>query len=304
MVGFIAKRLLSAIPLLGIIVTVNFFVMRIIPGGPFDRERPLPPEVRLNLEKKYHLNEPLFRQYLYYLGDLARGDLGLSMKYTDSTVNEVIAGSLPNSMALGALALALSVAAGVAAGVAGAAWSERAGGRFLAAGTTLGVCIPSFVIGPLLVLVFARTLGWFDVQGWGEPRKMVLPVLALSGYYTAYIARLTRAGILEEFGKDYVRTARAKGLSWSRVLIRHVLKNGITPVVSYLGPATAAVLTGSVVVEKIFNIPGIGRDFVSAPLNRDYTLVMGVVLVYSLFLIFFNLLSEVALGLLDPRVRK
>jgi oligopeptide transport system permease protein len=299
---YLAGRLLGVPPVLLVIVTGAFFVMRIAPGGPFDMERALPVEVRANIEAKYHLDEPLVGQYLRYLGDVARGDLGPSFRYPDRTVTELIGLGIPVSLTLGACALGVAVLFGGTAGVLAALRHNRLADYLTMTLALGGVSIPNFVLGPLLILVFALQLGWLPVAGWGTWRHLVLPSVTLGFFYTAYVARLSRAGMLEVVFQDFVRTARAKGLGEAVVVVRHALPSAVLPVVSYLGPAAAGALTGSVVVETIFAIPGIGRYFVTSALNRDYTMVLGTVIVYSGLLVVFNLIVDVLYAWLDPRV--
>ena len=303
MFGYTLRRVVGFLPVLFVIVSLSFFMMRLAPGGPFDQDRALPEQVRVNIETRYHLDEPLWRQYLRYLGDVARGDLGPSFRYPDRSVNELLRLGFPVSLRLGlcawGVALGLGGTAGILAGVKRNAFSD-----YLSMGFALGgVSIPNFVLGPILMLVFALGLHWLPVAGWGTWRHLILPSITLGTFYAAYVARLTRAGMLEVIGQDFIRTARAKGLREATVVLRHALPGAILPVVTYLGPASAAILTGSVVVETIFSIPGIGRYFVSSALNRDYTMVLGTVLVYSLLLIVFNLVVDVLCAYLDPRMR-
>lgn len=302
MARYVARRLLGVPPVLLVIVSASFFVMRLAPGGPFDMERAIPAEIRANLEAKYHLDEPLLRQYARYLGDLLRGDLGPSFRYPDRSVNELIALGFPVSMTLGACALGLALLAGGVAGLLAAVRHDR-WVDYLAMSLALGgVSVPNFVLGPLLILGFALGLGWLPVAGWGTWRHLVLPSVTLAAFYTAYIARLARAGMLDVVLQDFVRTARAKGLGEAAVVLRHALPGAVLPVVSYLGPAAAGALTGSVVVESIFGIPGVGRYFVQSALNRDYTMVLGTVVFYSTVLVVFNLVVDCLYAYLDPRV--
>jgi len=303
MLGFIVHRVAGFLPVLLVIVSVSFFLMRLAPGGPFDQERALPEQVRANIEARYHLDEPLWRQYLRYLGDVVRGDLGPSFRYPDRSVNELLALGFPVSVTLGLCALAFAVALGGASGIL-AALGRNSLVDYLTMTLSLGgVSVPNFVLGPILMLVFALGLGWLPVAGWDSWRHLILPSVTLGAFYAAYIARLMRAGMLEVIGQDFIRTARAKGLRESVVVLRHALPGAVLPVLTYLGPASAAVLTGSVVVETIFSIPGIGRYFVSSALNRDYTMVLGTVVFYSVLLVGFNLLVDVLYAYLDPRVQ-
>jgi oligopeptide transport system permease protein len=299
------KRLFSAVPTLFVLITLTFFMMRAAPGGPFDRERDVEPQVRAKLEQAYHLDESLFKQYGRYLGQLAHGDLGPSFKYADRSVNELIAEGFPVSLEIGTLALLLALLLGCAAGIYAALRQNRAGDYGVMALAMTGVSIPNYVVAPLLILLFAVTLGWLPAGGWdgGAARNLLLPVLALAAPQVAYIARLMRGSMIEVLHAPYIRTARAKGLPERVVILRHALKPALTPVLSYLGPAAAGVITGSVVIEQIFGIPGIGRYFVTAALNRDYTVVMGVVIFYGALVILFNFLVDLLYGALDPRVK-
>jgi oligopeptide transport system permease protein len=299
---YLAGRLAGLPPILLVIVTVSFFVMRIAPGGPFDLDRALPAAVRANVEARYHLDEPLVRQYVRYLGDVLRGDLGPSFRYPDRTVTELIGLGVPVSLTLGACALLFAILLGGAAGILAALRHNRLVDYLTMSLALGGVSIPNFVLGPLLMFVFALWLGWLPVAGWGSWRHLVLPSVTLGVFYMAYIARLSRAGMLEVVFQDFVRTARAKGVRESVVVLRHALPSAVLPVVSYLGPAAAGALTGSVVVESIFGIPGIGRYFAQSALNRDYTMVLGTVIVFSGLLVAFNLIVDLLYAWLDPRV--
>ncbi len=303
MLGYVARRVAGFVPVLFIIVSVSFFIMRLAPGGPFDQERALPDQVRANIEARYHLNEPLVRQYLRYLGDVARGDLGPSFRYPDRTVNELLGLGFPVSLLLGACAMAVALVLGGTAGVLAGVRRNSLVDYCTMSFALFGVSMPNFVLGPILMLVFALGLGWLPVAGWGTWRHLVLPAFTLGTFYAAYVARLTRAGMLEVIGQDFIRTAKAKGLGEATVVLRHALPSAILPVVTYLGPAAAAVLTGSVVVETVFSIPGIGRYFVAGALNRDYTMVLGTVVSYSVLLMGFNLVVDLLYAYLDPRVQ-
>jgi oligopeptide transport system permease protein len=302
MKAYVIRRVLELIPTALIIVLGSFALVRLAPGTPFSSEKEIPPEVRRQLDAKYGFDKPLPEQFLRYLGNLLRGDLGPSTKYPQRSVNEIIADGFPVSLTLAGVALVWSLLVGVTAGIIGAVrqntiWDHAAMGAAL-----VGISIPSFVLGPLLVLIFALRLHLLPPAGWGDWRHVILPGLTLGTIYAASIARLTRGGMLEVVRSDFIRTARAKGLSERLVIWRHMLRGGLLPVVSYLGPAIASMLTGSVVVEKIFNVPGIGPYFVDAAFNRDYFLVMGIVLLYAFFLLLLNLVVDVAYGFLDPRI--
>jgi oligopeptide transport system permease protein len=303
MLNYAFKRLLSAIPTLFILVTLAFFMMRAAPGGPFDTERALPPEVRAQIEAAYHLDEPLWRQYTRYLGGLLRGDLGPSFQYPGFTVNELVAQGFPVSLRLGVGAMALALLLGCGAGILAALRQNSAADYGVMTLAMTGISIPNFVVAPLLILIFAVTLGWLPAGGWGDWKTTLLPTVALALPQVAYISRLMRGSMIEVLRQNYIRTARAKGLPERVVILRHALKPAFLPVLSYVGPATAAVITGSVVMEQIFSIPGLGRHFVQGALNRDYTVVMGVVVFYGTLIIVFNFLVDMLYGALDPRVR-
>jgi len=303
MFRFLLRRLLVALPTLFLVVTVAFFMMRAAPGGPFETNRKLPPEVERNLAAKYGLDRPLGVQYLSYLTHVARGDLGPSLKYQDRSVLDVIREGFPTSLRLGLSALILGGAIGIGLGVFSALHQNSAADHAVTTLAVLGVCIPTFVTGPLLVLVFASWLGWLPTGGLDDARGYVLPVIVLALPQVAIISRLTRAGMVEVMRSNYVRTARAKGLPEHSIVLNHALRGAILPVVSYLGPAAAGLITGSLVVEKLFTLPGLGKAFVISALQRDYTVVMGVVILYASLVIGLNLLAEVIQSLLDPRVR-
>lgn len=320
MLGFLLRRALwFALTLLGV-VTLAFFLMREAPGGPFSAERRVSPAVEAALNARYHLDWPLWKQYLAYVGPfelgprgilgdrsdpfggVLAGDLGPSFKYRDFSVNEVLAQSLSVSLELGALALVFAIVLGLSIGIACAARPHGKLDRWLFWGSTLGVALPGFVIASLLVLVFVFVIPIFPVAGWGRPSQAVLPSIALGLPVAASIARIARAGLLEALGQDYVRTAVAKGMPRRVILLRHALRPALLPVISYLGPAAAGVLTGSLVIEKIFFIPGTGQHFVNSALNRDYTLAMGVTILYTVIVFTLNTLVDVVYTLLDPRI--
>jgi len=303
MIRFVATRILEAIPVLFVIVTLVFFMARVAPGGPFDTERSVSPEILKNLNAYYHLDAPLYQQYVDYLGGLLHGDLGPSFKNASFSVNELIAIGLPVSLELGFYALMVALVIGLAAGVIASLKPNTFQDYAPMSLAMTGICIPNFVLGPLLVLVLALWLGWLPVSGWEGPQSKVLPAITLGASYAAYIARLSRSGMIEVLSQDFIRTARAKGLSEARVVLRHALRGGIQPVVSFLGPAAAGLLSGSFVVETIFQVPGLGRFFVQAAFNRDYTMIIGTVLFYAVLILLFNLLVDVAQAWLDPRLR-
>jgi oligopeptide transport system permease protein len=305
MFGYAIRRLAGALPTLLVIVTAAFFLMRLAPGGPFDDEQTLAPEIAANLEAAYGLDQPILVQYRNYLGGLLRGDLGPSFRYKDFEVSELIARGLPITAGLGAAALLVAVFAGVPLGMLAGRRRNRASDHVVMGVALAGIAVPNFVVAPLLALVFGVLLGWLPVSGWesGNLRYAILPVITLALPLIAYIARLTRGSLLEVLQSPHIRTARAKGLSESRILWRHAFKPAILPVVSFLGPAAAALLTGSLVVEQIFGLPGVGRYFVQGAVNRDYTLVMGMVVFYAVLIVLLNLLVDLAYGWLDPRIR-
>lgn len=306
MLRYALLRLLGAIPTLLLVVVLAFLLMRAAPGGPFDAERVLPPEIAANIERAYHLDEPLPKQLARYLAGLARGDLGPSYRYRDYTVSELIATAFPLSLKLGALAMLLAVAVGVSTGVIAALARNSLLDRSVMAFAMTGISVPVFVIAPVLVLLFAVKLNWLPA-GWsgsGGGARMLLPVVALALPQIAYIARLTRASMIDVLGSDFIRTARAQGLGRYAVVRYHALKPAMLPVLSYLGPAIAAVLTGSVVIEEVFGIPGLGQFFVRGALNRDYTLVLGIVIFYAMLIVFLNLVVDILYGFIDPRVRQ
>ena len=278
-------------------------MIRLAPGGPFDSERQIPAEIAANIERVYHLNDPLLIQYGYYLKNVLKGDFGPSFKYQDYTVTELILQGFPVSIQLGLLAILLALLIGVTLGVIAALRQNGAVDYLVMALAMTGITIPNFVMAPILVLVFAVFLGWLPAGGWGDLRHMILPVIALSLPQIATVARMTRASLIETLNAPYIRTAKAKGLPPRLILLRHASKATMLPILSWLGPATAAIITGSVVVEQIFGLPGIGRHFVNGALNRDYTLVMGVVIFYGVLIILMNLLVDLLYAWLDPRIR-
>jgi len=305
MISFVLRRLASAVPTLFIVVTISFFLMRFAPGGPFNLERPLPPQTMANLMATYHLDQPLWNQYLTYIGNAVTGDFGPSYIYKDNTVAELIGKGLPYSMELGFYALLLALVGGVLAGTIAALRQNSFLDFLIMSVSTVGVTVPNFVVGPVLTLVFAITLAWLPAGSWGDGslRFLILPMIALALPQLAVFARLTRGSMIEALHTDHIRTARAYGLPARTVVVTHAMRAAMLPVVSYLAPAAAALLTGSAVVETIFTIPGVGRYFVLGAINRDYTLVMGTVVLIAIFVIVFNLLVDILYGLLDPRVR-
>ncbi|HUE62818.1 MAG TPA: oligopeptide ABC transporter permease OppB [Rhizomicrobium sp.] len=305
MITYALRRLLGAIPTLFVIVTLAFFMMRAAPGGPFDSQRKLTPEVEHNIEAAYNLDKPLYWQYLIYVGKVAHGDLGPSYKNKDFTVVQLIATGLPVSARLGFSAMALALLLGTALGAWAALEQNKWEDYSVMTLAMLGITIPTFVTAPILTLLLGIYAGWLPVGGWngGALANMVLPVTVLALPQIAIVARLMRGSMVEVLRANYIRTARAKGLPAYRIVLSHALRAAALPLVSYLGPALAAILTGSLVVEEIFGLPGIGRYFVQGALNRDYTLVLGVVICYAALIILLNFLADIAYGLLDPRVR-
>jgi oligopeptide transport system permease protein len=302
-IRLIVKRLLWGIPVLWVVATLTFILMQVVPGGPFDKDKPLPPEIKANVEAKYHLDKPVWQQYLLYLQALLKGDLGPSYKYLGRDVKDIIGDTLPVSIQLGLVSLLVAVLAGFVLGIVAVvrpqSWIDRTGMFF----ATAGISIPNFVIGALLILWLSHTYRLFPPALWEGWRHAILPALTLGLAPAALIARLLRSSVLETLHQDFVRTARAKGLSEGAILLKHVLKNSVTPVVTFLGPLTATLVTGSFIVEYIFAIPGMGKFFITAVTNRDYPLIMGVTLVYSVLIVLANLVVDIAYAYLDPRVR-
>ena len=303
MIRALARRAVWGLAVLWVVATLTFLLLRAVPGGPFDSEKQLPPEIIANIEAKYHLDQPVWRQYLLYLGGLVRGDLGPSFKYVGRDVVDILAETFPVSLALGAVALLVAVVLGLTFGILAGerpgTWVDR-GGMMLA---TAGVAVPNFVLGAVLVLVVSHRLQLLPPALWEGPRYLILPALTLGLGPAAYIARLTRSSLLDVARHDFIRTAHAKGLSPRAVLFRHQLPNALMPVVTILGPLTAALVTGSFVVEYLFAIPGMGRFFITAVTNRDYPLIMGVTLLYAAVLVAANVVVDLAYAWLDPRVR-
>jgi oligopeptide transport system permease protein len=301
---FVGIRLLQAIPVIIAVVTVTFFLVRVAPGGPFDGEKAVMPEVKAALEAQYRLDQPMLQQYAAYMGDLARGDLGPSFKYPGRSVNELIAAGLPVTAELGLYALLVAVIIGGLAGVIASLKPNTAQDYIPMSAAMIGICMPSFLLGPILLLVFGIYLEWLPVSGWGDiPGDKILPAITLGSTYAAYIARLSRAGMLEVLNQDYIRTARAKGLPEWQIVVKHGLRGGMIPVVAFLGPAFAGVLAGSFVVETIFQIPGLGRFYVQAAFNRDYTMILGTTVFLSTLIVLFNLLSDILAAWMNPRLR-
>lgn len=300
---FVLRRILWAAPVLWVVATLTFFIMHIVPGGPFDKEKKLPPEIKANVEAKYHLDQPVHRQYLLYMKGLLHGDLGPSYKYLGRTVNDVIGDTLPVSVQLGFFALFIALFLGLIAGMISSVTAHTFWDRTAMFFATAGISTPNFVLGALLIYFFSHRYPLFPPALWEDYRSVVLPAVTLGLAPAAYIARLSRSSILETNAHDYVRTARAKGLSESAILFRHIIRNAISPVVTILGPLTAALVTGSFVVEFIFSVPGMGKFFITAVTNRDYPLIMGVTLVYAVLIVIANLAVDLLYTVIDPRVK-
>jgi oligopeptide transport system permease protein len=305
MLRFITHRLLTTIPMVLIVLTLTWGLIRLAPGNFYISERALPPAVEQNIREKYGLDRPWYVQYGKMISNTLRGDFGTSLRYEGQSINGILARTIPVSAAIGLMAYLLALAVGITAGTIAAVKQNSAVDYSSMALAMFGISFPSFVLGPLLVLIFSLTLYWLPPARWeGVPsRSMILPVLTLSGIYMAYVARLTRSGMLEVLRSDYIRTARAKGLDEKSVVLKHAMRGGLLPVVSFSGPALAILITGTVVVERIFAIPGLGNYFINANLNRDEPLVLGIVAFTSIIILFFNLLVDVAYGYIDPRIR-
>lgn len=303
MLRYILRRILSSLLVLFAIITITFLLMHAIPGGPFTGEKNLPPAVLKNIEERYRLGDPLWQQYTDYLLNLAQFDLGPSFKYEGRTVNDIISESFPVSFELGMLSMSIAVALGIPAGAVAALRQNKWQDYMVMVFATMGVSIPSFVFATILIYIFAIKLGLLPAALWDDIDHAILPALALAAHPTAFIARLTRSSLLEVLTQDYIKTARAKGLSQVSVVARHAIQNALLPVVTYIGPMSAAILTGSFIVESIFAIPGLGRHFVTSIYNRDYTVILGVTVFYSVLVIGFNLLVDLLYPLLDPRIK-
>lgn len=305
MFNIILNRFIQAIPVLLIVITCAFFLVRLAPGDPFTTEKAMPVEVRKNLDAYYNLDKPLYVQYLSYLQDLLKGDFGPSYKYPGRTVTEIITAGMPVTFELGLYALLIALMLGISTGVIASLKPNTIQDYIPMSLAMTGICLPSYVLGPLLVLVFGIWLEWFPVSGWGYiPGDKILPSVTLGFVYAAYISRLTRGGMLEILTQDFIRTARAKGVSNSMIVFRHALRGGLQPVVSFLGPAVAGLLGGSFVVETIFQIPGLGRYYVQAAFNRDYTLILGMTIFFAALIIVFNLVADIISVWMNPRLRR
>lgn len=304
MYKIIIRRLLVSIPVLLIVITATFFFIRAAPGGPFDTEKVVSPEILKNLNERYRLNDPVYVQYLDYLKNLLRGDFGPSFRFPNRSVTEMIFTGLPVTFELGFYALMVALVLGILSGVMAALKPNSFQDYVPMSLAMAGICLPSFLLGPFLVLIFGVWLEWLPVSGWGDTAgDKILPAITLGAAYAAYIARLSRGGMLEILSQDFIRTARAKGLPESIVIIRHALRGGLLPVVSFLGPAIAGLLSGSFVVETIFNIPGLGRFYIQAAFNRDYTMIMGATIFFSTLIIVFNMFSDLLTLWLNPKLR-
>jgi oligopeptide transport system permease protein len=306
MLRYALKRVVGAIPTLFLVVVVAFAMVRAAPGGPFDTDRSLPRDVAANIERAYHLDEPMLRQFVRYLNGVLHGDLGPSFRYSDYTVSELIAAALPVSMQLGGMAMLLALLVGIPAGVFAALNRDTPTDRVVSGFAMTGISIPVIVIAPLLVLLFAVLLGWFPA-GWSGSRtqsRWILPLIALALPQIAFIARITRSSMIEVLESEFIRTARAQGLRTSAILIHHALKPALLPLISYLGPAIVGIVTGAIVVEQIFGIPGLGHLFVQGAQNRDFTLVLGLVILYAALIVLLNLIVDLLYGVLDPRIRR
>jgi oligopeptide transport system permease protein len=303
MIRFILRRILQTIPVLWAVATLTFFMLRLAPGGPFADERAVSPEVQKALEAHYGLDKPLIAQYGEYLFNLIQGDLGPSFKYPGRTVNEIIQIKFPKSMELGIYSMSIALVFGLTLGVIASLKPNSFLDYVPSSLSMVGICLPTFVLGPLLVLVFALKLKWFPYPGWDGPAYKVLPSATLGFFYAAYIARLTRGGMREVLTQDYIRTARAKGAAAHTVILRHALRGGILPVVSFMGPAFAGLVAGSFVIETIFNSPGLGKDFVTSAFNRDYTMVLGLVVFFAALIVVFNTIVDVVQVWLNPKLK-
>ncbi|GAB3519755.1 oligopeptide ABC transporter permease OppB [Photobacterium alginatilyticum] len=305
MIKFIAKRIFEAIPTLLVLITISFFLMRFAPGNPFSSDRPLPPEVMANIEAKYGLDKPVFEQYTTYLGNIVQGDFGPSFKYKDFTVNELVSKALPVSAKIGFFAFIFALVMGVTVGTI-AALKQNSWIDYTIMSTAMaGVVMPSFILAPVLIYIFSINLGWLPAGGWndGSTKYMLLPMFGMSLLYVATFARITRGSMIETLNSNFIRTARAKGLSYPYIIIKHALKPALLPVVSYMGPAFVGIITGSVVIETIFGLPGIGKLFVNAAFNRDYSLVLGITILIGTLTIIFNAVVDIVLAYIDPKIR-
>ncbi len=304
MLIFIVKRILAAIPVLFLVVLITFLLVRIAPGGPFDRERQAAPEVIENLNKRYNLDKPIAIQFFSYVGNLLQGDFGPSFKYPNRSVTEIISNGIPITAELGFYALLVAIGIGIVSGVTASLKPNSMQDYIPMSIAMVGICLPAFVLGPILVLIFGIHLGWLPVSGWGySPNDKILPSITLGAAYAAYVARLTRGGMLEVLSQDYIRTAIAKGLPKWKVIFYHALRGGLAPVITFAGPAAAGLLSGSFVVESIFQIPGMGQFYLQAAFNRDYTMILGTTIFFASLIVMFNLLADIILVWINPRLR-
>ena len=305
MLKFIIKRILAAIPTMLVLITVSFFLMRLAPGSPFTGERNLPPAVLANIEAKYHLNDPMYLQYFHYVKQLAQGDLGPSFKYKDFSVNDLLAQALPVSLEIGLYSFVIAAVLGMLLGIFAALKQNTWADYTLMTLAMTGVVVPSFVKAPILVLIFAVILQWLPAGGWndGALPNLILPVAALSISYVSSISRITRGAMIEVLNSPFIRTARAKGLPMRTIVLKHALRPALLPIVSYLGPALVGIITGAIVVETIFNLPGIGQLFVNGALNRDYGMILGLTILVGVLAIVFNAVLDILYALIDPKIR-
>ncbi|PSW03644.1 oligopeptide ABC transporter permease OppB [Photobacterium lipolyticum] len=305
MIKFVAKRIFEAIPTLLVLITISFFLMRFAPGNPFSSERPLPPEVMANIEAKYGLDKPVFEQYTTYLGNIIQGDFGPSFKYKDFTVNELVVKALPVSAKIGFFAFIFALVMGVTVGTLAALKQNTWLDYTIMSTAMAGVVMPSFILAPVLIYIFSINLGWLPAGGWqdGSMKFLLLPMFGMSLLYVATFARITRGSMIETLNSNFIRTARAKGLSYPYIIVKHALRPALLPVVSYMGPAFVGIITGSVVIETIFGLPGIGKLFVNAAFNRDYSLVLGITILIGTLTIIFNAIVDIVLAYIDPKIR-
>ncbi|PTB34300.1 oligopeptide ABC transporter permease OppB [Photobacterium phosphoreum] len=305
MIKFIAKRILEAIPTLLVLITISFFLMRFAPGSPFTSDRPLPPEVLANIEAKYGLDKPVSEQYITYLGNIVQGDFGPSFKYKDFTVNELVSKALPVSAKIGFFAFIFALVMGVSVGTLAALKQNTWLDYTIMSTAMAGVVMPSFILAPVLIYIFAINLQWLPAGGWqdGSFKFVILPMLGMALLYVATFARITRGSMIETLNSNFIRTARAKGLSYRHIILKHALRPALLPVVSYMGPAFVGIITGSVVIETIFGLPGIGKLFVNAAFNRDYSLVLGITILIGSLTIIFNAIVDIVLAMIDPKIR-
>ncbi len=304
MIKFLLRRILGAFPVIFLIITLSFFMLRLAPSGPFDRERAISPENLEALNAYYSFDKPIYEQYFIYLKNLARGDFGPSYKYEGWQVTELIAPKAIVSLQLGAFALGIALICGITMGIISAKRKDKLSGKFLSELSLFGICLPSFVIAPILILIFSLKLQWLPAIGWGGIREAILPAFSLSLFYMAWIAKLTKSQSLEILQKPYIRTAQAKGISNFRIYYIHTLKNASVALASYIGPAAAGLMTGSFVIESIFQISGLGRFFISSALDSDYTMIMACVIIYATLIIAFNIISDIILAMLNPKIAK